>query len=335
MSLGVAFCWHTLAWEELLALVRRAESLGYAAAYVDGDVSMLSRRREAEVLDGWTVTSALLVLTQRIPIGSIRLVHHWNAGRLAQAVSTADRIAPGRLRFLVSIGDRPEDDRFGLPALSPGERVAWLDETLTALRGLWRGDGVTLSGRHVQLEEARVRPVPSGGRIPIEIAARRPRMLELVAAHADVWNVNLPALPGPVAAAAGRLERACARLGRDPEQIARSLWIFTRAGGDADVEAALPEFRRLNPWFREIPDAEAVRALLVGAGDSCRARLEELRETLDLDLPVLDLSGLDAPRARETLEALAPACGAEAAPPAGGPTGPSAGSPSAPERDAV
>ncbi len=81
MRLGVAFGWHSFAWEELAALVERAEALGYAAAYVDGDVSMLGVRRDADVLDGWTVTTALIARTRRIPIGSLRLVEHWNAAR--------------------------------------------------------------------------------------------------------------------------------------------------------------------------------------------------------------------------------------------------------------
>jgi alkanesulfonate monooxygenase len=187
VRLGVCFGSHFLPWEEQLALVRRAEALGYAAAYVDGDCSMLAERPELEVLDGWTVTTALLAQTERIPIGSLRLVHHWNAARLAQAVATAERMAPGRLRFLISGGDRDIDARFGLPRPGPAERVGALDEMMTALRALWRGESVTMRGRHVQLDGARLCPVPPGGRIPVEIAAKRPRMIALVAAHADVW----------------------------------------------------------------------------------------------------------------------------------------------------
>jgi len=168
MKLGIALGWHTFAWEELLDLVQRAEALGYAAAYVDGDVSMLGVREETEVLDGWTVTEALILRTQRIQIGSIRLVQHWNAAHLAQAVATLERIAPGRLRFFVSIGDRPEDPRFGLPRLPASARIRWLDETLAAVRGLWRGESVSMAGEFVQLDAARVRPVVGEGTLPIE-----------------------------------------------------------------------------------------------------------------------------------------------------------------------
>jgi alkanesulfonate monooxygenase len=304
VKLAVALAWHTLAWEDLLDLVQRAEALGFAAVYVDGDVTMLGRRREADVLHGWTVTTALLARTSRIQIGSIRLVHHWNAAHLAQAAASAERMAPGRLRFFVSIGDRPEDPRFGYPRLSAGERIAWLDETLSALRALWRGECVTLSGRHVELDAAQVRPLPPGGRIPIEIGARDPRLLEVVARHGDVWNVNLPPIAARVAEAGHQLARACAGEGRQPDEIGRSMWIFTRVQERPDPAAALAEFRRLNPWFAEIPDAEIAASLVYGDGARCRSRLASIAADLGLDLPVADLSGVDAQTARRSLDAL-------------------------------
>ncbi len=304
MKLGVAFAWHAHPWEELLALVREAEALGYAAAFVDGDVSMLEQS-ERDVLDGWTVTVALLARTERIGVGSIRLAHHWNAARLAQAVATVERIAPGRLRFLIAAGDRPADRRFGLPLDAPAERVRRLDETLSALRALWAGETLSRQGRYLKLDAARVRPIPPGGRIPIAVAARGPRMLRLVAAHADSWEVNLPPIRARVEAAAAELAAACAARGRDPAGIGRSLWIFARAGV-SDSSAALAEYRRLNPWFRDVPDAELEPALVLGTASRCRQRLREHAAELGLDLPVLDLSGADAATTRRTLQACAP-----------------------------
>jgi alkanesulfonate monooxygenase SsuD/methylene tetrahydromethanopterin reductase-like flavin-dependent oxidoreductase (luciferase family) len=304
VTLGVYFGWHIHPYPELLALVRHAEALGYAAAFVDGDVSMLETRPEADCLDGWTVTAALLASTSRISIGSMRVVHHWNAARLAQAAVSAARIAPGRFRFLISIGDWATDTRFGFPKLSAGERIAWLDETLDALRALWRGETVSCAGRFVQLDGARVRPIPPGGRIPVAVAARRPRLLELEARHADVWDINLPPIPARVAAAAERLAAACARRGRDPDAIGRSMLVFARPG--AAPEAVLAEFRRWNPWFRAIPDAELRPALVQGEPAACRRRLIELAQELRLELPVVDASGLAAGAARSLLDALAP-----------------------------
>jgi alkanesulfonate monooxygenase SsuD/methylene tetrahydromethanopterin reductase-like flavin-dependent oxidoreductase (luciferase family) len=303
VKLGVAFTWHVHPWEDLLELVRLAEELGYAAAFVDGDISQLDSTSERDVLDGWTVTTALLARTQRIQIGSIRLVHHWNAAKLAQVAATAERMTPGRLRFAIGLGDRPHDERFGLPKLAVGERVRWLDETLTAVRRLWRGEAVTCSGRYVTLREARVRPCPPGGAIPIAVAAGKPRMLALVAAHADVWEVNLPPVRSRVEAAAAVVARACEAVGRDAATIARSQWIFARAATAAD---GLAEYRRWNPWFDEIPDAEIAAGIAVGTPAACRRRLAEIAGELNLDLPVMDLSGLPAGHARRMLEACAP-----------------------------
>jgi alkanesulfonate monooxygenase SsuD/methylene tetrahydromethanopterin reductase-like flavin-dependent oxidoreductase (luciferase family) len=302
VKLGVYLGWHVHPWEDLLALVRLAEQAGFEAAFVDGDVSQLERRPEADCLDGWTTSVALLAHTARIQVGSMRLVHHWNAARLAQAVATAERIAPGRLRFQISIGDWDVDARFGLPHPSAGGRVAWLSETLEALRALWRGETVTRAGRYVRLDGARVRPAPPGGRVEITIAGRRPRLLELVARHADVWDVNLPPLPERVERAAEGLAAACARSGRSPGEIARSMLLFVRS--DRAREAALDEFRRLNPWFHSIPDAEAASALVLGEAPDCLAQIADLAARLDLALPVVDLSGVAAGRARSLLESL-------------------------------
>lgn len=304
MRLAVALGWHSLAFEDLLELVRHAESAGFQAAFVDGDVSQIPSQGEADVLDGWTVTAALLAKTERIQIGSIRLVHHWNPARLAQATATLERIAPGRFRFLISIGGQAEDRCFGLPFPSAGERIAWLDETLWAIRRLWQGDEVTTRGRHVRLSGARIRPCPSAGRLPIEIAAARPQMLELVATHADVWDLNLPPIAARTQAAEEILAAACRSKNRDPGEIRRSMWIFTRPHGDPGDAAIRDQFRRLNPWFRSIPDDQLGEAIVTGSPEACRSRFREIAESFGLDLPVADLSGLSHDAARRAIDAL-------------------------------
>ena len=248
----------------------------------------------------------LLARTRRIPIGSMRLVHHWNAARLAQAAATVERLAPGRLQFMISIGDRPHDERFGLQQPNARARIRWLDETLTAVSGLWRGETVTLDGEFVQLDGATVQPTPPFGRIPISVAGRGPRLLEVISAHADCWEINLPPLHDRVAAATEQLEHACRSRGRDPNEISRSMWIFTRVDETPDRTAIVAEFKRLNPWFHELSEAEIHAAAVVGSAEQCRVRLEEITEELALDLTVIDLSGLDAAASFRTLEGLAP-----------------------------
>ena len=305
-DLAVALAWHTHPFEDLLALVRRAEALGYRAVYVDGDVSMIDSRGDGDVLDGWTATVALLAATTRIEIGSIRLVHHWNAARLAQAVSTLERIAPGRLRFLISIGAYPGDRRFGLPFPPASDRLDWLDELLPVLRALWSGAAVSAKSRFFELEGARVRPaIARPGGLPIEVGGRGGRLLDVVAAHADRWDVNLPPVAHRVLDATRRLEAACRRRGRDPGTIGRSMWLWTRVGADPAAPELRAAYRRWNPWFGEVPEPELAEAIVAGPAEVCRERIATVRSRLRIDLPVLDLAGLDRAGAERVMESLA------------------------------
>jgi alkanesulfonate monooxygenase SsuD/methylene tetrahydromethanopterin reductase-like flavin-dependent oxidoreductase (luciferase family) len=306
-DLAVHLGGHHRGFDEVLALVQRAEVLGYRAAYVDGDVSIVPSRGDGPVLDGWTATVALLASTARIEIGSIRLVHHWNAARLAQSVSTAECVAPGRLRFLASIGGQPADRRFGFALPPASERIAWLDESLSALRRLWAGERVTLHGRFVTLEDAQVRPLPRGGRMPIEVGGAGARLLDVVARHADRWDMNIPPVARLVREATDRLAAACATARRDPASIGRSLWVFARPDRAVDDASLAGEFRRWHPWFRSLPDRDLGEAILAGPASGCRDRIARVRNDLGIDLPVLDLAGLSHPEAERALEALASA----------------------------
>jgi alkanesulfonate monooxygenase SsuD/methylene tetrahydromethanopterin reductase-like flavin-dependent oxidoreductase (luciferase family) len=304
-DLAVHLGGHHRSFDEVLALVQRAESLGYRAAYVDGDVSIVPSRGDEPVLDGWTATVALLARTTRIEIGSIRLVHHWNTARLAQSVATAECVAPGRLRFLASIGGLPADRRFGFALPPVGQRIAWLDESLAALRRLWAGERVTTSGRFVTLDDALIRPLPRAGKMPIEVGGAGARMLEVVARHADRWDLNVPPVARLVREASDRLAVACATIGRDPASIGRSIWVLARPDRAVDDASLLGEFRRWHPWFRSLPDDEVGKAILAGTALHCRDQIARVRSDLGIDLPVLDLAGLLQPEAERALGALA------------------------------
>jgi alkanesulfonate monooxygenase SsuD/methylene tetrahydromethanopterin reductase-like flavin-dependent oxidoreductase (luciferase family) len=302
MRIGIALAWHTLCWEELLDITHLAEARGYEVLYHDGDVTMLASDSQRDVLHGWTVSNALIARSERIQVASIRLVQHWNAPHLAQAIATAERIAPGRLGVFASIGERPEDPAFGIPHLTTAQRIALLEESVDAMRALWRGEEVTRDGTWVKLARARVRPIPANP-IRIELAGRAPRLLRVIARHADVWNVNWPPIPGRVASAEAHLATACQEIGRDPASLERRMWIFTRVR-EPNPEVDRAEFRRLNPWFAELDDAEVDAGSIVGSPEACTERLREVATSMHIDLPIIDLSGTDYATVRSAVEAL-------------------------------
>ena len=63
-------------------------------------------------------------------------------------------------------------------------------ETLEIVRALWRGEPVDYEGEHFQLHNAQQQPGPLGA-IPIVIGGAGRSTMELVAAHADWWNVHI------------------------------------------------------------------------------------------------------------------------------------------------
>ena len=170
VKLGVAFGWHSLAWEELVALVARAEELGFDTAYIDGDVSQLALRRDADVLDGWTATTALA------------RAHAADPDRLDPARAALERRAPRAGRRRPRSGSRPgaaTSSRRSATAARTARGAcrscprasAWRGSTRRSTRCARSGAAsrVTRRGRFVTLEGARVRPLPPGGRLPIEV----------------------------------------------------------------------------------------------------------------------------------------------------------------------
>jgi alkanesulfonate monooxygenase SsuD/methylene tetrahydromethanopterin reductase-like flavin-dependent oxidoreductase (luciferase family) len=107
-----------------------------------------------------------------------------------------------------------------LPLGSPGERVDRFVEGLAVVQGLLTQPRTTLEGRYFQVRDAACEPKPHQDHVPILVGAKGPRMLGVVAEHADRWNMW-----GSVAQMADKsavLDAHCERLGRDPRSIERS-----------------------------------------------------------------------------------------------------------------
>ena len=85
---------------------------------------------------------------------------------------------------------------------------------------LLRGERVTHEGRWYAVEDAQILPPgPRAGGPPILIAGKQPRMLRLVAEHADLWNAawyGLPETAGELDERVHAVRAALDAAGRDP-----------------------------------------------------------------------------------------------------------------------
>jgi FMNH2-dependent dimethyl sulfone monooxygenase len=140
--------------------------------------------------------------------------------------ATLDHVSDGRLILGIGCGwHDPEYEAFGYPT---DHKVGRFEEALTIIRSLIRDGRADLDGRWMTANDAVLLP-PARPDLPILIAAKRPRMLELTARHADAWNLAWFGAPDERwAGAREALAAACAAAGRDPATLERTVGLTVR-----------------------------------------------------------------------------------------------------------
>lgn len=290
-EIGLIVPVHGVAFAETLAAARAAERAGLAAVWVPDHLLNAGRPR-AGVLLCEPVLAALAAVTARIGLGTLVLTTAFrHPALLAKEIATVESLAPGRVTLGLGAGGFTYEAtcaQFGFPRLAPGERVAHVEETLGCLRALWGGDPAGFQGRFVRAADVRIHPRPARP-IPIVLAARRPRMLELTARAADGWSCPLP---HELEAGLAALER----LGRSRDSIAVSAFAVAVLGeSEAEARRALARAGRAAQAFGDVETHH-----VFGAPEQAAERLAGLARRGAAHV-ALDVRGLPAAEAVELL----------------------------------
>ncbi|MYW89585.1 LLM class flavin-dependent oxidoreductase [Amycolatopsis rubida] len=205
---------------------------------------------DGPIFEGWTLLSALAARTERLRLGLLVTSNRFRPpAMLAKIAATVDVVSGGRLDFGIGVGSRPshplarrEYEAHGLPYLETADAVGRFAEACTVIRKLWTEDEpFDFAGRHVQLTGASGNPKPvQRPHPPFVIGGRARATLRVVAEHADVWNIP----GGDIADAVERnaiLDGYCAEIGRDPEEITRSIHLPVSCDRPALTRAAIGE----------------------------------------------------------------------------------------------
>jgi len=221
-----------LAYEELLALARTAESAGFEAFFRSDHYTSFPGQPGLPTTDAWTTLAGLARETRRIGLGVlVSPVTFRPPGLLAKVVTTVDEMSGGRVEVGLGAGwNEREHAEHGLQFPDVPTRFDMLEEQLEILHGMWTEPaGWSFTGTHWQIAGARLVPRPvdrPGRRHPNLIVGGegKPRTARLAARWADEFNVS-SAAPDTVREGFERVMRACEEAGRDPGSIVRSVMV--------------------------------------------------------------------------------------------------------------
>jgi alkanesulfonate monooxygenase SsuD/methylene tetrahydromethanopterin reductase-like flavin-dependent oxidoreductase (luciferase family) len=192
------------------------------------------------MLEGMTALGFMAAHTDRARLGlMVGGVHYRHPGLWVKATTTLDVLSGGRAWLGIGAAWNAEESRalaFPFPPL--GERFEMLEETLQIAHGMFegeRGSEAAFRGRQFRAERLLNSPQSlSRPRVPIMVGGGGERKtLRLVAQYADACNVF--GSPEVIARKYSILDRHCADVGRDPNEIERStlqdVRLATGAGG--------------------------------------------------------------------------------------------------------
>lgn len=264
-----------LAFAEILAHARKAESLGFDSLWVsDHFFVQAPGGARSGTLDSLTLLSALAARTDRVQLGTLVLCNSFrHPAMLAKMATSLQEISGGRLILGIGAGwHEPEYTALGLPF---DHRVTRLRENVTALAELLRTGQSSFQGRYVHLDGAELVP-RADTPPPIWLAPVQEKMIRLTAELGDGCNTawygdNVDDFRRFVE----RLHEAEARSGRSPGSVTISAGLYmVPAASGGGLDATLKRLGEVAPPLRDRPVEQIRRNLFVGTPDEC---IENLR----------------------------------------------------------
>ena len=231
-----------------------AEAADFDSVWVFDHLLFRSGEKTSGIHECWTILAAIAEATDRVELGTLVMCTGFrNAALLAKMAAALDEVSGGRLILGIGTGwHDPEFEAFGYPT---DHKVSRFEEALAVITALIREGRADLEGRYMIARDAVLRP-PARPKLPILVASKGPRMMELAARHADAWNAAWFGLPDERLARLRRdLAEACERVGRDPGTLAITVGVTVRypVADPPDVDVPAPT----TPGLSGDPDAIA------------------------------------------------------------------------------
>ena len=286
---------------EAIETAKAAERLGYTYCLITD---------EGFMHDPYVLLGALAAQTQSIRLGLATSGYTRHPAVTAAALASLQELSGGRAFVTVVAGGSMTLGPMGIDRAAP---LAVARETMEILRRLWTGETVNWRGQRYSLDRARL--AMGAQHIPVWLAARGPKMLELAGEMADgvvlMGKSDLgPALSRVESSSAGRVRtRKPARIYLDrivcrPEMMTQAavLYAYTVLDAPARMLASLglsegTRIRIQEEMEAHGPEAasrlvseDMVRRLQIcGTPEECGQELSTLVREYRVDVFLLDI----------------------------------------------
>ena len=228
LKLGILLWTQAATWPEMLDAAKRVDRLGYEHLWTWDHLYAIFGDPYQPIFEGWSLLSAWAMATERTRLGLLVGANTFrNPGLVAKTAATLDHVSGGRA--ILGIGGawmELEHQAHGIDfGRGFGQRLDWLDESVSAMRRVLDGGSVTSDpGGHYAFDDLRHLPPPVQRQLPIMIGGSgEKKTLRTVARYANMWNAM-----GPVAMMAHKVEVLrghCEVVGRDIGEIEFTLGV--------------------------------------------------------------------------------------------------------------
>jgi alkanesulfonate monooxygenase SsuD/methylene tetrahydromethanopterin reductase-like flavin-dependent oxidoreductase (luciferase family) len=229
----------TQPWGDVLELAQFADDGFWHTVYVADHFMSPGDEpgRTSDWLEATAVMAALATSTSTVRLANLVLSMTFrHPAVLANLAVTIDRISNGRFTLGLGAGWQiTEHEQYGLELGPPKERVDRFAEGLAVITGLLTNETTTLDGQYYHLTDALCEPKPVQSPLPLLVGGTGPRMLRLIARHAQEWNQW--SAPGEFGERSAALDAACEKQGRDPATVWRSTQAVVMVTETAEDEA--------------------------------------------------------------------------------------------------
>jgi alkanesulfonate monooxygenase SsuD/methylene tetrahydromethanopterin reductase-like flavin-dependent oxidoreductase (luciferase family) len=225
---------------------RQAEAAGLDAVWLSDHPFAVGPDGVASgALEPLVAAAGLVRTVPQIDVGTLVLAATMRAPALVAHAARA--IGPA---FVLGLGAgwyEPEHRAFGIALPPYDERLARAEEVLDAL-------GAT--------------------RPRVLVGGSGPRVLDLAARRADVWNVAWDLPPDAFASLGRRVDEACARAERDPATLARSVGLTVLVAEDGrGLDRSVDRLRARAGFLRDLDRRELSARIVCGTPETCAEKL--------------------------------------------------------------